>query len=427
MVRRHVDNVKIRSSILLGPILECDAMEPSGLSKTKLVGFDWDGTLSVKNSWDLITESLGCSSRVKELEGPFRRKEIDYATWCKSDADIFEEFGLTKEKLTDICKREFRLHNGAIETINELRSRGIKIGIVSGGVYNFYEYAANELGLRVDYVSFAGKLNFNEHGRLAAVFLTSFDVSTLYPLLLFLMDSKLSSENLNKISIILESYLLRRTICGFTAKNYNHIFLGLTRFLQEKTPTPNEIHKYLAGLSGESAEWPTDEAFLKAWQINPTYYIGNSKTVYILRRLSDSYLTSKSEDISITGQLSVEHIMPQQWQNNWPLPDGSKGLTWTELNDEKEGDQIADATRKRDVIIQTLGNLTILTQPLNSAVSNAAWINKKPKLLESSLLPINLQLNSYTKWDEESIQLRSKELFERAKLIWPKSTVILSS
>jgi len=46
------------------------------------------------------------------------------------------------------------------------------------------------------------------------------------------------------------------------------------------------------------------------------------------------------------------------------------------------------------------------------------WKNKQPEILKSSLLPINQQLFTYDKWDEDDIERRGKELFEKAKLIW---------
>lgn len=256
-------------------------------------------------------------------------------------------------------------------------------------------------------------------------FLINFEISTAYPLLLFLMDSKLSDEELKEVSIILESYLLRRAVCGFTTKNYNRTFLNLTRSLQQNEVTPKNISDYLSGLSGESAEWPTDDKFLQMWQNNHAYMIlaRSNRIVYVLRRLSDTYLSDKTERINIDGQLTIEHIMPQSWIDNWPLPDGSKGLTWQEILKMDSEDLRVKATSQRDSALQTLGNLTILTQPLNSAVSNSAWSIKKPQLLQSSLLPINQQLFPIEVWDEKTIENRGKELFERARLIWPAPSI----
>lgn len=253
-----------------------------------------------------------------------------------------------------------------------------------------------------------------------ATFLAHFDIGTAYPLLLFLLDVKLSEEDWNSISITLESYLLRRAVCGFSTKNYNRIFLNLTRLLRRGDPTPENLRKNLSELSGESSEWPTDEAFSSAWQSRHAYQtLNNPKIVHILRRLSDSLLGSKTERITIDSPLTTEHILPQNWLENWPLPDGSRGLTSLELWSSEPGDPGAEATKRRNSLMQTFGNLTILTQPLNSSVSNAAWIVKKPELLSSSLLPINQRLHAFAKWDEDAIEHRSKELFERAVSIWP--------
>jgi len=252
-------------------------------------------------------------------------------------------------------------------------------------------------------------------------FLINFEISTAYPLLLFLMDSKLADEELTKVSIILESYLLRRAVCGFTTKNYNRIFVNLTRNLQQNGATPKNISDYLSSLSGESGEWPSDDKFFEIWQNNNAYTTlqRSNRIVYILRRISDTYLSDKTEHINIDNQLTTEHIMPKSWIENWPLPDGSKGLTWSEINEIDSEDSRVIATRQRDSILQTLGNLTILTQHLNSAVSNSPWKTKKPQLLQSSLLPINQQLFPIDVWDEKAIENRGKELFERAKSIWP--------
>jgi len=252
-------------------------------------------------------------------------------------------------------------------------------------------------------------------------FLINFEISTAYPLLLFLLDSKLSDEQLKKISAIIESYLLRRAVSGYTTQNYNRIFLNLTRKLKDDGVSPDNVRDYLASLTGMSGEWPTDEKFFQMWQNNHAYatLARSNRIVYILKRISDTYLSDKTERITIDGQLTIEHIMPQSWLENWPLQDGSKGLTWSEIVEMDSEDSRVVATRKRDDVLQTLGNLTILTQPLNSAVSNSEWKIKKPKLLQSSLLPINQQLVSVDVWDEKAIENRGKEIFDRAKSIWP--------
>lgn len=242
-------------------------------------------------------------------------------------------------------------------------------------------------------------------------FLDRFDISTAYPLLLRLLEKELSDAQWRELSTILESYLLRRAVCGMTTKNYNRVFLTLTRQLQDGGATVDAVGKYLAELKGESTEWPSDQAFRAAWQARDMYRtLQNQRLVHVLRRLSDSFLSPKTERLSIEGQLSVEHILPQNWIENWPLSDGSKGMTDKELQDSPPGDPRAEATFRRSSLVQTMGNLTILTQELNSSVSNSAWETKKPALLAASLLPINQKLHAVDRWDEAAIEARSEEL-----------------
>lgn len=251
-------------------------------------------------------------------------------------------------------------------------------------------------------------------------FMKTFDTSTVYPLLLFLLDSNPSDADLKVMKTSLESYLLRRSVCGFTTQAYNKIFLGLVRFLHDNGAAPENLRKYLAGLWGETQEWPTDEKFFSAWQNRAIYEaLDSNRIAYILQRLNDTYLSDKTERIIIDSNLTIEHLLPRAWIENWPLSDGSKGLNWQQLLEIEEETSMSAATRRRNSSLQTFGNLTILTQPLNSAISNSSWTIKKPQLLLSSLLPINQQLFTYDKWEEETIEKRGKELFERATSIWP--------
>ena len=255
-----------------------------------------------------------------------------------------------------------------------------------------------------------------------STFLDAFDIRTAYPLLLTLLDVKIDESQWSAIAITLESYLLRRAVCGLTTKNYNRVFLQLTRGLRRDGVVPENLGALLAQQTGESAEWPSDDAFKEAWRTRHVYQtLNNPKVVHILKRLNGTYLGTKMETISIEDALTVEHILPQQWSDHWPLQDDTRGMTSHELWDADPADSRAVATRKRNAVLQTIGNLTILTQPLNSATSNSAWVKKKPELLRHSLLPINQQLHDIDPWDEAAIEKRSEELFQRAAKLWPRS------
>ncbi len=93
-------------------------------------------------------------------------------------------------------------------------------------------------------------------------------------------------------------------------------------------------------------------------------------------------------------------------------------MNLSELRSAEEGNKRAELTNRRNSLLQTIGNLTIITGSLNSSVQNKSWNVKKPELQKHSLLPINQRLWDIDEWNEETIESRSKELFNLAKQIW---------
>lgn len=253
-----------------------------------------------------------------------------------------------------------------------------------------------------------------------ARFLIDFDSSTAYPLLLYMFDAEVSAADLQTVAATLESYLVRRTILGWTTKTYTKTFLNLMKALRQSGPTPQAVIAHLSRLQGQTAGWPTDAQFAEAWRSLPAYQVlNNARLVHILRRIGETYRTKKNERIPIEGPLTVEHLLPQSWLEHWPLAGDKSGLSEEELHAADPTDERAVATRKRHAAVQTFGNLTILTQPLNSLLSNRSWEVKKPELLKSSLLPINLDLQRHATWDEDTIAVRSEDMLKRALTIWP--------
>ena len=73
------------------------------------------------------------------------------------------------------------------------------------------------------------------------------------------------------------------------------------------------------------------------------------------------------------------------------------------------------------MLLQTFGNITLLTQALNSSISNGAFAAKQTEIRTHSLLRINGEfLNARTAetWTEDDIHARGQNLFKIAKDIW---------
>jgi hypothetical protein len=97
--------------------------------------------------------------------------------------------------------------------------------------------------------------------------------------------------------------------------------------------------------------------------------------------------------------------MPRRWQTHWALP---------------EGQTAAD----RDPLIDTIGNLTLLTGKLNSRVSNGPWpgeTGKRAALHGHDVLMLNRRLleQATDDWDDQRIRNRTEQLIHAIIEIWP--------
>ena len=118
---------------------------------------------------------------------------------------------------------------------------------------------------------------------------------------------------------------------------------------------------------------------------------------------------------TIQDGLQIEHIMPQQWMACWPLPDGQ--LVPSRIDYAVDG-ALQEKIETRNRLVQTLGNLTLLTPPANASASNSSFDDKRPRL-NGSLLRLNVEVAGHPTWDEQAITTRGKLLADLAVRLWP--------
>lgn len=234
------------------------------------------------------------------------------------------------------------------------------------------------------------------------------ETTTVVPLLLelFKADHEVPRNEVRRILVDLESYLVRRMICQLTTKSYNRFFLDLLSVLRRTRFSSEETRSFLAQQESESTRWPGDAEFQKAWLSMPAYRILQRKRLrMLLEALELNLYTDKTERMRFSKKLTIEHLLPQSWSTHWPLPG--------------EGDEKEERNR-RNSLVHTLGNLTLLTKSLNPAVSNGPWPKKRTEILKHSALNLNRSLSEFDDWSEEDIVRRGKALFKVAKRIWPR-------
>lgn len=240
--------------------------------------------------------------------------------------------------------------------------------------------------------------------------------NTALPLVLWLRESwksgGLTGDEFRDSIVAIESYLVRRVAVGSNTRAYNQTFRDvLTEVAGDASSAPT-VSAVLGALDG-SASWPTDDDVLAAFEERKFY---DNVAGYVIKLLlggieeqmrADSKHTEK---VSINyDDLTIEHILPRDWQKHWPL--------------EGEGADLVVAEQRRTRYCHRIGNLTLLNGSLNSKQSNHPWPKKRPELAAFSLLRLNADLVNnplWDEWDEDAIKARASHLADVAIKVWPR-------
>lgn len=236
------------------------------------------------------------------------------------------------------------------------------------------------------------------------------ETMTVFPFLLGLYEA--TDDDSERIPILedIESFLVRRMVCRLTTKGYNHLFLDMVAELSEKNEyTRDGVRSFLLRQSADSSKWPDDKDFLESWLGAPLYRTVKRNRLRLLLYTIDAGLhESKTERYELGRGLTVEHILPQHWETHWPLPP----------NEGEEAENYLERKQRRNNLLHTIGNMTLLTKSLNPVVSNGPFEQKKREILRHSAINLNRFLQDMDHWDEACILERGKRLFEVVREKW---------
>jgi uncharacterized protein with ParB-like and HNH nuclease domain len=226
--------------------------------------------------------------------------------------------------------------------------------------------------------------------------LNRLDITTAYPFLLNvyhdLKQGNLSEDDFVAVLEILESYLVRRFVCGIPTHGLNKIFTGLYAHAKKY---PTIVDGVAAVLKGRS--FPKNAEFLNSFTSARLYGSGEraAKTKYILERLEDSF---HHHEQVVFDNLTIEHILPQTLTPWWKE---HLGEDWEEIYGK---------------FIDTIGNLTLTGY--NSDLSNYSF-EKKKEYYQDSHVEMTKQICDESSWTGAEIGERGLDLAKKAAAIWP--------
>lgn len=362
----------------------------------------------VKNLILHRAHSAGVDNEVEwPFSGPWWDEDIPQGRLYRSRIDVFLNYWLVMRSrrevgATDVSSSFRRLiqsgrHGEITEIASELAEGGTDYRCLEG----------QESGLAAYWTEFSARWK-------------TMQAAVTTPVLLWLLRCRSQAEP-GQVSMALkalESYLVRRMVCRMNARGYNRVVIDLVRRLQDKGPATagDTVIEFLGEKEAWGTLWPSDNRVLDAITNKPLYRLLRRDRLRLVLevielRLRTCFTEHELEPFQ-SKALTIEHIMPQSWRGSWPAPE-----PWHQLGAIPENPE-----ERRDRLLDSLGNLTLVTRPLNSALSNGPWHDKREALNEHSTLFLNKDLLRHPgpdRWDEEAIHARARRLHEAFVKAWP--------
>jgi uncharacterized protein with ParB-like and HNH nuclease domain/predicted transport protein len=223
-------------------------------------------------------------------------------------------------------------------------------------------------------------------------------VDVSYPFLLPVYNdySKglISKDEFKEIINLVENYVFRRAICGIPTNSLNKTFATLYKGIQHASYL--ESVKAAFQLMDSYKRFPNDAEFIRELVVKEVYNFRNRN--YLLSKLENF---NRKELVNV-DDYTIEHIIPQnpelskEWQS-------MLGENWKEVQEK---------------YLHTLGNLTLTGY--NSELSDKPFSQKKAMTggFNDSPIRLNEFLRKVDVWNAENIEVRAKELAEKACSIW---------
>lgn len=350
-----------------------------------------------------------------ELDDDWWREEISQGRYMRSRVDIFLQYWLTMRMKDEIASdgvfRRFREH--ALECMTTSEGANSFLRAMRRDADTFRSFAQ----LDVD----------TPAGRFYARVVEAFELAATTPLLLWMLSAnhRVPDPQVEVGLSALESWVMRRTLLRMTMKDVNKLMVAILGMLETRPvdESGEAVRDFLAQQTADARVWPTDADMLSSLPGMRLYSnVRQSRLRVVLGAIEKQLRTERHEDVALPTKLEIEHVMPRSWRTHW---DADPPLSPEE----------AIARSKR---VDSLGNLTLVTQKLNGSLSHRPWtddeaavvapegkkaqLGKRSLLAEYSLLVLNKSLVDChpVAWTDDDIQQRSRNMTERLCAIWPR-------
>ncbi len=244
----------------------------------------------------------------------------------------------------------------------------------------------------------------------------SMDSEVVKPFLLWLENPDLEpvpAQQHDKALECIEGFLVRRSLLRLSAKGYNRLFVDLIDECMQasRDEVGDTVEAFLSKQVSPNNYWPGDAEVRRELLLSPIYRkMARARLRMVLEAIEDyrrGWLPGPGKRLSeqsvSRGTCTIEHVIPQEWRTHWAGPDfDSRGTS-------------------RDDLVHLLGNLTLVTQSLNSKVTNGPWVDKQDAFKQHATLLLTSEVIEQGQhgWDESRVHERTIKMIDEIVAVWP--------
>lgn len=240
------------------------------------------------------------------------------------------------------------------------------------------------------------------------------NLNSLVPVFMELVAKLGRRKKLDRVLRIVDSYLMRRVALKARYSGFDDIAFGHVQAIRDADR--DEIPKVLLGRLLKSRwpdRWPGDDE-IRSHFVNGNMYDGISKArlKLLLRRIAremhDEKRPKLANPFGLDASVNIEHVAPQNWERHWQTDLG------VGTNEEERW--------RLHQIVHRIGNLTLVTHPMNTTLGDRPWSFKAGLLRADDNLEMNRRLLRDMQgdvWNQDEIERRGRQLAEYVVRIWP--------
>lgn len=224
------------------------------------------------------------------------------------------------------------------------------------------------------------------------------DAWTMTPYILYILKNQPNPSERQKIFGYMETYLVRRTFCKSTNKNYSDMFSE--NLIGQGVKTFDEFKAYVNDATARgNLLMPTDEVLKEAIMTEDQKRNANVLLYMLESKINESF--TDSEFTNAYTSFIAEQIMPEKENSAWAS--GSYSFD------------------DREQLSKTIGNFVLLREKLKSTDKKASWQRKRDAMM-NKVSEINVSAivtRGLSTFNEETIEKRNQWIAEKAIEAWP--------